>query len=63
LLNQKKLGIAYRNAAGALCVATLMLEWTVMLERQYGYLIDEINAAWRGTVTLPSLSVGFEIIL
>ncbi len=42
---------------------TIILERMVMLERQYGYLIDEINAAWRGSVILPSLSVGFEIIL
>jgi hypothetical protein len=43
--------------------SAIMLEQRVVLERQYGYSIDEINAAWRGTVTLPLLSVGFEIIL
>jgi hypothetical protein len=32
----------------------IMLERMVVLKREYGYLIDEINAAWRGAVTLPS---------
>ncbi len=32
----------------------ITLELTVLLERQQGYLNDEIRAAMRGTVTTPS---------
>jgi hypothetical protein len=40
----------------------IMLKHRVLHGRQEGYSIDEIRAAWRGTVTIPSAFLGWEKI-